>query len=97
MRKIVDLRELGVVEEEAAEEVDGAPVAAVERGGIGTGGNGVLEGGSHSTQWVRQNIVLRAHHRRDSYANWSGGCWIGNQISECVTDGFARYAAALFL
>lgn len=57
-----NLREMRVVEEEVAEEVEGAPVGAVEGDGVGTGRYGILEGGSHRTQWVRQKIVLWAHH-----------------------------------
>lgn len=48
------LREVGLVGEELAEEVDGAPVAAVERGGIGAGGYGVFEGGPYGAERVRQ-------------------------------------------
>lgn len=56
----LNLREIGIVEEEVVEEGKGTPVTAV--GEIGTGGYGGFEGGSDGAQRVCQKIVLWAHH-----------------------------------
>lgn len=58
----LNLRDSGLVEEEAAEEGYSAPVAAFKGGRIGTGSYGGVEGGSDGAQRVGQKIVLWAHH-----------------------------------